>query len=223
MNKFNVLIIDDRPMVIAGIKSVLLSQKIIDKPFLFKVSNCYEKAIDSIRKMNMKGLNFNIIIADLDLKLYDRSLFDYNENKVIDLKAISENSKIIATIRSRDNYRIYKICRTLRPDGFLLETELNTPSLIDLFKSVFNEYVYYSKSVFNILKNNHKSLLLLDDIDREILYLLSKGVKTKNLPNYIPRSLSALEKRKQRIKDILVMNNCTDEELIERSAILELI
>lgn len=223
MKKTNVLIVDDRPMVIAGIQSALHSQDAIVNSFTFETSNCYEEAIHSIKKMKEDEQSFDLIISDVDLKKCDGTVFDYNDKEILNLKKEGERSKLITIIRSKDNYRIYKILRTVRPDGFILETELNTSNLVDLVKSVLNESVYYSKSIFNILNTNQATSLILDDIDREILYLLSKGVKTKNLTKYIARSLSALEKRKQRIKDLLVMDNCSDGELIEKASIQKLV
>jgi len=223
MKKTNVLIVDDRPMVIAGIQSALHSQDVVENGFYFRVSNCYEEAVNSIKKMKLKSQSFDLIISDVDLKKCDGTEFDYNEKGIISLKIEGGKSKLITIIRSKDNYRIYKILRTVRPDGFILQTELSISILVDLVKAVLNESVYYSQSIFNILNSNQTTSLILDDIDREILYLISKGVKTKNLPKYIPRSLSAFEKRKQRLKDLLVMDNCSDRELIEKAAIQKLI
>lgn len=39
-------------------------------------------------------------------------------------------------------------------------------------------------------------MIIFDGIDRQILYLLSRGVKTKNLTKYIARSFGAIEERK---------------------------
>jgi hypothetical protein len=45
--------------------------------------------------------------------------------------------------------------------------------------------------------------------------LISQGVKTVNLPNYIPLSMSAIEKRKANIKDQLLKEKGSDKDLIE--------
>jgi len=57
----------------------------------------------------------------------------------------------------------------------------------------------------------------LDEINRKILYHLSKRVKTKNLVNHVPLSLSAIEKRKSDIKMILGVENADDEELLKKA------
>ena len=223
MNLINLLIIDDRPMVIEGIKSALVSQKVLNKSFNFYKANYYEEAIKLISNFKKDGVLLDVIFADVDVKSCESEKSPTEDKKVLELKHKSRNSKIVTLMRSKDNYRIYKILKSIKPDGFLLETELNTSCLIDLIKSVLTESIYYSRSIFNILNKNQTNSLVLDDIDREILYLLSKGVKTKNLTKHIARSLSALEKRKQRIKDLLVMDNCSDEVLIEKAFLQELV
>ena len=49
------------------------------------------------------------------------------------------------------------------------------------------------------------------------------GIKTNSLPKYIPRSLSSIEKRKQRMKEVLVIDNCSDEKLIVEASRLGII
>jgi hypothetical protein len=46
---------------------------------------------------------------------------------------------------------------------------------------------------------------------------LSKEVKTKDLPQYIPLSLSAIEKRKLNIREILEVKDGSDIDLINEA------
>jgi DNA-binding NarL/FixJ family response regulator len=210
-------------MVIEGLRSVLKSQKLLKKRLEIEVSTGYSNALKLLNNRDEDYSKFDLIIADVDLESSISSPLNLGDKRLKKIKEMNHDSKIVAIIRSKDNYRIYRILRKLKPDGFLLETEIDTSNLTELLDSVLQESVYYSKTIFKVLNKNQTRSLVLDDIDREILYLLSKGVKTKNLTDYIARSLSALEKRKQRIKDLLVMNNCSDDELIESAMIQELI
>ena len=53
--------------------------------------------------------------------------------------------------------------------------------------------------------------------------LISQGIKTVNLPNYIPLSMSAIEKRKANIKGQLLMGKGNDSDLISIAKKLGLI
>ena len=54
--------------------------------------------------------------------------------------------------------------------------------------------------------------------DRKILYYLSKGTKTKNLVDYIPLSLAAIEKRKRNIRKIFGIEESGDKPILDKAA-----
>lgn len=58
---------------------------------------------------------------------------------------------------------------------------------------------------------------MLDNIDRSILYHISKGVKTKNLVSIVNLSLPAIEKRKRNIKEAIGVNQGGDLVLVEKA------
>ncbi len=55
---------------------------------------------------------------------------------------------------------------------------------------------------------------VIDENDRKMLYELSRGAKMKDLPDIIPLSLAALEKRKRHLKEIFNVEQMEDRFLI---------
>ena len=55
------------------------------------------------------------------------------------------------------------------------------------------------------------------------MYLIAEGFKTKDLPKYIPLSLSAIEKRKASIKKQLILESGSNKELLDSAKSLGLI
>jgi two-component system response regulator NreC len=51
----------------------------------------------------------------------------------------------------------------------------------------------------------------------KIIELISQGITTKNLPNYVPLSLSGVHKRKAKIKAVLNIDNGSDEAIIKEA------
>ena len=76
---------------------------------------------------------------------------------------------------------------------------------------------YYSQTVVQIVSQMPFDNLEIDAFDKQILFHLSKGTKTKDIPQYVPLSLNAIEKRKQSLKEILEIADGTDIDLIKES------
>jgi hypothetical protein len=85
----------------------------------------------------------------------------------------------------------------------------------EIFLSIEKNEKYLSQSIKESKKILFQKNVSWDDNDSKILQLIAQGVKTKNLPNYIPLCLSAIEKRKANIKKQLILNTGSDKEMID--------
>ncbi len=83
------------------------------------------------------------------------------------------------------------------------------------FNKVINNETYYSQSIQKMLDVSELEAIEIDLFDKQILFHLSKGTKTKDIPQYVPISLSAIEKRKMNLKKILGIDDETDLELVK--------
>lgn len=218
-----ILIIDNRPMVVQGIKTSILSTNILKESVKVNVAYNYEDALKLGDYKYYQNIYFDIIILDVDINFSNSKSLAFGEDYLNKLKVLNPKSKIIALIRKKDNYRIYNIFRKLKPDGFIVENELDFMELKRVMLSVINRQSYFSKTIISILRKNNQFSISLDDFDRKILYFLSKGIKTKNLTDHILLSLSCIEKRKQRLKDVLQLNKGSDEQLVKEASIREII
>jgi hypothetical protein len=68
-----------------------------------------------------------------------------------------------------------------------------------------------------LLRKEVTNDFLLDAIDRKLLYELSIGTMMKDLPEILLLSLPAIEKRKNRIKQIFDVSNPYDKELLQKA------
>ena len=75
--------------------------------------------------------------------------------------------------------------------------------------------MYFSQSIKWSQKIIIQKNINWDDYDSKILQFIAQGIKTNNLPNFIPLSLSAIEKRKANIKKQLILDNGSDKDLID--------
>lgn len=213
----NILIIDDRPILIQGLKFI----------FQTNFSNCcrininsvcsYEKAIKIMRVFLIKKVNIDVIFLNIDINNVTNYGLLNTKDYIDKIKSSFPFSKIILMTNRKDNYRIYSIIKTHKPLGFILESEITFDELTKLFIKIFNYEKYYSKTITSIVSSFKNQFLWIDEIDFHILYFLKQGIKLNNHSKYLPLTHSAIEKRKYKLKDILAFKKCTDDQLIEEA------
>jgi DNA-binding NarL/FixJ family response regulator len=102
----------------------------------------------------------------------------------------------------------------INPEGFILKNDINAASLVAAYQAIMMGATFYSSTITKVQKENAIKRLNLDAIDCHILTLLDKKIKTKDMPNHIDLSLSAIEKRKACIKNTLLKEKGSDRKLL---------
>jgi DNA-binding NarL/FixJ family response regulator len=124
-------------------------------------------------------------------------------------------AKIIFITAVNQGHKLNQIINKINPIGVLHKCDINTVVLHDVFHKIIQECTcYMTPTVKALINEYHKQKLIFDAIDLEIVRLLDQGIKTKNLPNYIGITLSAIEKRKTKIKENILGKKGNDKELI---------
>ena len=213
---YNVLIIDDHPLIAEAYKTALKHVTQKDESIYFEIDTALtiDEALDKFNKMAGKNKE---LIAFLDIKLpvsKDAKILS-GEDLGLKLKEILPNAKIIVSTTYNDNYRIYNILKTLNPDGFLIKNDITPKELVDSIIQVIYDPPAYSKTVIKLLRKQMYNDFILDKIDRQILYQLSQGAKTKDLPTLLPLSITGIERRKRLLKDVFDVTGQDDLTLIK--------
>ena len=110
---------------------------------------------------------------------------------------------------------VNQIYKSVKPEGFIAKSDINYKIFPEIFKTLEKGENYFSTSIKNSQKVMIQKNINWDDNDSKILQLLADGVKTINLPDYIPLALSTIEKRKANIKKQLMLHDGTDKELVD--------
>lgn len=131
--------------------------------------------------------------------------------------------KIIIISMHNEPLWVSQIYNSINPEGFIAKSDIDYKSFPEAFQSVENDGIYYSKSIKDSRKAMIQTNINWDEIDSKILHLIAEGVKTKDLPNYIPLCLSAIEKRKASIKKQLILESGSNKELLDSAKSLGLI
>lgn len=208
-----ILIIDDHSPIIEGYKSIL---SFSDHGYLLKfkeAQNC-ETAYGQI--INIENC-FDIVFLDLSLAPYDNMKINSGEDLIPYIKKHQPNSKIIISTSHSEYFLLYKIYQKLKPEGILIKSDFTPKEFLTAFSEIINGENYFSECVIKAIKSLNAADFYLDSIDMHIITLLSRGVKSKNLPDHLSIGISAIDKRKQKIKDFLFIEKGNDEDILREA------
>ena len=209
-----ILIVDDHPFIIQAYKNAL--EKYSQHGYEFEViqaNNCksgYENIVES-------KIPFNVAFFDISMPEYAEKGIYSGEDLAVLMKSEMPSCKVILLTMHDELLKINNIIKNINPNGLIIKNDLTFDELIFAFDKIINNESYYSQTVIKLVGQAQYNDIELDAFDKQILFHLSKGVKTKDLPQYIPLSLSAIEKRKLNIREILEVKGGSDIDLINEA------
>lgn len=210
----NILIVDDHPFIIQAYKNAL--DKYSQQGYEFDVTqanNCksgYENIVDAKKP-------FDVAFFDISMPEYAEKGIYSGEDLATLMKKEMPGCKVILLTMHTELLKINNIIKNINPNGLIIKNDLTFDELIFAFDKIINNESYYSQTVIKLVGQAQYNNIELDAFDKQILFHLSKGVKTKDLPQYIPLSLSAIEKRKLNIREILEVKGGSDIDLINEA------
>jgi DNA-binding NarL/FixJ family response regulator len=216
---YSVLIVDDHPLIAEAYESAF--NKVGDQDpnlnFLISKSIDCDSAIEYIEKFIQGESTLNIVVLDIRIPPSADGKMLSGEDLGIYINKVSPDTKIVVSTTLNDNYRVHNILKTINPDGFLIKNDINAQELIDAINSVITDPPYYSKSVIKLLRKQVSTDYLLDRTDRKLLYEISIGTRTKDLPDILPLSIAGIERRKRQLKKAFNTETDEDKELIMKA------
>lgn len=214
--RLKVLIVDDHPMIVEGYKNALLGIDESKYNLNITTADSCDSAFDKIKR-SVHTKPYDVVFLDIKLPPSADGQILSGEDLGVKVKQLLPNSKVAILTMFNDNFRINNIVANVNPDGFLVKSDITSGELIHAFDTIVKDPPYYSHTIAKLLRKRMSSNIVLDEIDRGILYYLSKGTRTKNLPEYVKLSLAAIEKRKKNLKEAFGPDIQTDKDLLDKA------
>lgn len=194
----NILIVDDHSFILDAYENLIRG---IDNN---KIKNIFKKtSVESA--ISLINTDIQIDIAFFDISMPKHSIYDIEDG--IDLaayfKAKHPFAKVVFITMHMDFFILLKAIHLLSPEVFISKADIEPETFVSIFNFINEDEIFYSQEMLNVYKWVKNNQVKLDKYDFQILSLSSKGVKTKELINHLPLSLSAIEKRKFYLKLIL--------------------
>ncbi|MEO8533386.1 MAG: response regulator [Flavobacterium sp.] len=213
--KQNILIVDDHPFIIEGYKNAITRYN--TKQYEFDISQAYDcrSGYDLIE--NEATPDFDIAFLDISMPSYEEKDIFSGEDLAKLISKKMPHCKIILLTMYTELLKIKTIIRTISPNGLIIKNDLTFDELLFAFDRVMKNEKYYSQSVQKMLNQAPHNSIEIDEFDKQILFHLSKGTAVADMPQYIPISLNAIEKRRVNLKELLKIKSGSDEDLVKEA------
>lgn len=193
----SVLIIEDCSIIADAYKYILDS--IVNTKFnICFALNC-DEAIQQVKRKNNQ-----LILLDLQLPVSKDERYLSGDDLGLLIRQAYKRTKIVVLTSISNRLRIMNIINTISPEGFILKSDIDSEQLKSAIEVVLQGKTFYSKTIKKYTEKTDFKGVVIDDLDRQILYHLSMGEKTKDLSKHIPLSTRAIEVRKTKLKMVLL-------------------
>jgi DNA-binding NarL/FixJ family response regulator len=213
--KNNILIVDDHPFIIQGYKNAITRYNPDQFEFIIEQANDCKSAYNIIT--NPETALFDIAFLDISMPSYEEKGLHSGEDLAKLLMEFMPNCKVILLTMYTELLKIKNIIDTINPRGLVIKNDLTFDELLFGFDKVLKNEIYYSQSIQKMIDLAQSEIIEIDLFDKQILFHISKGTKTKDITQYIPISLEAIEKRKLNLKKLLNIDDESDIELVREA------
>lgn len=211
--KIQVLMVDDHPPIIEGYKSILSFNPYGYVLNTIAAHSC-EVAYHTIVSNNYP---FDIVFLDITLPPFEEKRLNSGEDLIPIVKKHHPEAKIVVLTSHSESIALFKVLNEHKPNGLLVKSDFQAKDLVVAFDAIVRGENYYSTTVIKHQKAWDEKNKVMDNYNRQILLLLSQGIKTKNLPDLLHLSKSAIDKRKAIIKQIFGIDKGTDEDILREA------
>jgi DNA-binding NarL/FixJ family response regulator len=212
----NVLIVEDEPLTIGNLKTALniLSEEKPDLEFKIRSARNCDAARSEITKA-IHGKPFDLVLLDISIPESKDRKYLSGEDLGVKIKREFPSAKIIVFTFYTDNYRLNNILQSLNPDGFMIKYDIDFKTLLRALETVIYEPPFYSQKILKLLRQTTINDFTIDQLDRRLLYELSQGTKTSQLPQIVKLSKGGVERRKRHLKEVFDIPEGDDRALIK--------
>jgi len=208
-----ILMIDDHPSQIEGYK-VILSYN--DLSLDVETTPCYSFE-EAYRIIESGRERYDLIFLDENMPSYIEKNIETGIDLATFVNRKMPGSKIVMITSHSQAFILYNIVKKIDPAGVLVKSDFAADELLTAFGEILHNNVYYSETVKRSIKELLSKETYLDSFNRQIITLLAKGIRTKNMPEYLHLSLSAIEKRKAQVKDYFCLDKGNDEDIVREA------
>lgn len=209
----SVLIIDDHSPIIEGYKSILAYN-----PYGYSLTIQTALSCESAYELiSTTTTSFDVVMMDYTMPPFLEKNIHSGADLVPIIRQYLPYAKIMMMTSHSSSLLLLKLMEECKPDGLLVKSDFSAQDLIIAFDAIVRGENYFSSTIHDLMNEASKKVKVLDSYNQQIILLLSEGIKTKNLPDHLHLSKSAIDKRKVFIKEFFDLEKGSDEDIIREA------
>jgi DNA-binding NarL/FixJ family response regulator len=210
-----VLLVSDKMYYLRNYRAAFekIESSSLDYSFSFTELHAYNTAIDFIKKMDTSEF-FAIICLQISIPLGIHSQQEDGSSLGIMLRRRFPEAVIILSVNFSLTYNIWNLINMIKPEAVISEDRNDESNLPIHIVQALKDPPYYCSTFLKTLKKYLEREIELDKLEQKLLYELSKGTRMAALPNILNMSISTIEKRKKRLKELFQVEGEDDSTLI---------
>jgi DNA-binding NarL/FixJ family response regulator len=217
MIRTNLLLVDDHPIAIDGYVNILSNHKNLSSSIDFTTAYSCHEAFLKITERYQSQKTFEVAFLDISLPPYEAKKIHSGIDLAMLIRNYFPSCKIIFLTMHCEPVLVNNVIQKINPEGFILKNDINAHFLLTAYLSIMQGQKFYSVTISKVHNEKTIKKLNFDALDCQILELISKKIKTKDMTEHLNLSLSAIEKRKASIKNKLLKDKGSDKEIIEQA------
>lgn len=206
-----ILLVDDHIMITSMYKIALSDLKISTE---ITTINTLENAYNFLFTQNK---TVDIVLLDLSMPAYSEKNINNGEDLAKLIRVNYPEIKIIIATGYCEPIRLNGIIKDICPEGILEKCDIDNNLFLQAFIKIIDGQIYRTKTVEKSITPNFANNIYLDATNRQIVKLISQGIKTIDIPQHLSITLSGVNKRKLKIKEFLKIEFGRDEDIIRES------
>lgn len=215
LQNINVLIIDDQNLIIQGYKNIFSIYPTTKYSFtIYEAQDCKS----GYEIITNPPAPFDIAFLDISMPEYALQNIFSGEDLGKLLMQKTPSCKIVFLTMHQESLKAQKIIDEINPLGLIIKNDLDFETMKLAIQTILKGERYYSDAIIKHLNMMQKERIFVDVFDRRILFYLKKGIPADDVALYIPISAAEGHARIKKMKQLLGIENASDEVLVEMAA-----
>ncbi len=219
--QYHTLIIDDHPTQVKTYKDIF---NLVNDNLTLKFDAFYnlEDAYQFV-KHDDNAKRIDLVLLDLNLPACPKHNLSSGADLAEIIRRDMPQAKLCFLTSHHEAFVLYDIYTQYQPQGILVKSDFTGQDLEHFFDAILNDKLFYTST---FTKAHHKiinSEVFMESYNRQILTKLAEGYPSKDLPGMLGLSMSAINKRKARLKIFFNTESQADSYMVLKARELGLL